>query len=154
MVPRSFAAAVLKCAKPLVGMGCGENTFTVYFEGGAWLRTQVYQDKWPDLSNVWHVGNYYEQLPALLFNAIDTVAPFGDSTVYLTDNCVAMSEPVENAVASQTVTDMALKQVIRLPVRSMKHVANLVTWADWYSNERSVQFLGDNFRAVVMRMQS
>lgn len=89
IVPRQFVTSVVKAAanhKPVsIGLGHDWKTFTVWFENGAWLRTNVYEDNvWPeDALNLFYraIGNN-ETPPTPLDNkvwaAINSLLPFTD----------------------------------------------------------------------------
>lgn len=88
IVPRQFIAAVVKAAaiSPPINMGLGADwkTFTVWFENGAWLRTNVYEnDTWPNdaLDLFYRAVSSTNDVVALdhkLWAAINAVLPFTD----------------------------------------------------------------------------
>ena len=83
VLPKTFTEAVAKQAKPLTGFGFSWRdgdvaTVTFHFEGGAWLKTQCYQDRWSDVGQVLNVNNFPADMPTGLFDAVEAVAEFSD----------------------------------------------------------------------------
>lgn len=86
VMPRQFVNAVVKAGGKPTGMGIGADwqSFTIWFENGAWLRTNLYKaEDWPEAM----VNSYYAmiqsndttlELNPKLWAAIDAVLPFAD----------------------------------------------------------------------------
>ena len=51
-LPKQFVAALVKTKKNLIGFGFSRSSATFYFEDTSWIRTQLYNDEWPDVSNI------------------------------------------------------------------------------------------------------
>jgi hypothetical protein len=90
IVPRQFVASVVKAAATLkpIGMGLSNDwtSFTVWFENGAWLRTNLYDnDTWPTdaLDLFYQAINAsrpdMQPLDPKLWAAINAVLPFTDT---------------------------------------------------------------------------
>ncbi len=100
VIPKVFAAAVAKCAYPLKGFGLtwseqlgAPSSITLWFENGAWLKTQCYNDRWPPVGHLFDCPNFPIDAPAGLFEAIDAVSQFNDTDdVYFLDNIVQSHE--------------------------------------------------------------
>jgi hypothetical protein len=67
-------------------------SFTLWLEGGAWMKTQCYEERWPDISVVLGVPDANTiPVPPDLFEAIVAVEPFtGDTTnsIYFVEDAV------------------------------------------------------------------
>jgi hypothetical protein len=49
-LPKPFVQAIAKQTKKLTGFGFSERSVTMYFEDGAWIKTQLYDaTQWPDV---------------------------------------------------------------------------------------------------------
>lgn len=58
---------------------------TFYFEGGAWIRTQLYAEQWPDIDTVLNVPADPVEVPGL-FDALEAVTSFSeDGAVHFHD---------------------------------------------------------------------
>lgn len=85
VIPKVFAAAIAKEPKKITGLGAGwdaaagfATSFTVWFEGGAWLKTQCYNDRWPDLRHILDLPSSAIDTPDGLFDAVEAVVKFID----------------------------------------------------------------------------
>lgn len=96
VLPKIFTAAVAKAPMALTGFGLtwseqlgAPSSITLWFENGAWLKTQCYNDRWPDVSHLWAGQFFPVDVPPGLFDAIEAVSKFNDDdTVILVDNAV------------------------------------------------------------------
>jgi hypothetical protein len=83
VIPKVFAAAIAKQPKKITGIGGGWNgefltSITFWFDGGAWLKAQCYNDRWPSVDEILNVQSTPIPLPAGLFEAIEAVTHFID----------------------------------------------------------------------------
>lgn len=85
VIPKVFADAIAKQTKPLIGFGFKWNvdqtqvdSVTFWFDGGAWIKTQCYADKWKDVNAVLNVASVPSDTQGDLFEAIDAVHHFSD----------------------------------------------------------------------------
>ena len=85
VLPREFCDALAKVKLMPTHCGWGADTFTLWFGPDAWLRTNTYEDKYPD-TDLWFarlmssVGEY-RPIPAGLLQGIETLKPFRDGPV-------------------------------------------------------------------------
>lgn len=101
-VPKAAITAVIKIARPLVGIGVSDRTITFHYEGGAWLRTQLYGEPWPDIGRVLNQGDPHvaKEVPPALFEAVEAVASFSpDGAIHTFDGAVS-SHSTEGAGAT------------------------------------------------------
>lgn len=85
VLPKLFTQAIVKTTADITGFGFSWNhdgtkvaSFTLWFDGGGWIRTQCYEDNWPNVSNVIDVQTFPTDSPKEMFEAIDAVAKFND----------------------------------------------------------------------------
>jgi hypothetical protein len=110
VLPKTFTQAVAKQAKPITGFGSSwgndgnVRSVTFWFDGGSWIKTQCYQDRWPDaVYSVINVQSYPVETPAGLFEAVEAVSSFNDDRhVTFADNMV-MSHHSDNVGAQYEV---------------------------------------------------
>ena len=91
-IPKAAVTAVCKVKAPLVGIGVSDRTVTFHYEGGAWIRTQLYAEPWPDVNGVLNRGDPHVavKIPDAFFDAVEAVAPFNETgAVYTTDSGLA-----------------------------------------------------------------
>jgi len=105
VLPKTFTAAVAKVTKPFVGFGFswgGDGTVasvTFHFEGGAWIKTQCYQDRWPDVGAVLNVNSHPAETLTGLFDAVEAVSKFTDDDWITFGDNMVMSHTDQGAGA-------------------------------------------------------
>lgn len=103
VIPKVFADAIAKCPLKLVGFGLtwseqlgAPSSITLWFENGAWLKTQCYNDRWPPIQHLLDVQTFPTDAPAGLFEAIEAVVHFNDDDdVYFRENSVQSHDSPE-----------------------------------------------------------
>jgi hypothetical protein len=78
VVPKAFVSAVCK-HKGLTHVAWSEGTVTFWFGEDKWLRTQLYQDKWPGIAQILDVDCSPVAVPTGLIEAVEAVAPHAES---------------------------------------------------------------------------
>lgn len=78
-IPQRAAKAIAKSTKPLVGFGFDwGRSATFYFEGGAWLKTQLYDEAWPEVDSILNAPFYPSDVPEGLWEGLDAVEKFSE----------------------------------------------------------------------------
>lgn len=98
VIPKRFLDVIAKTETPIVGFGFSDDTFTVWLENGAWVRTQLYKEKWPDVHSLLARFDVMAMTPinTKLIEAVETVASFSLSgQVYAGDNKVRSHDSAE-----------------------------------------------------------
>lgn len=104
VVPKLFVTAVLKSGKKLAGFGWTQgSSITFHFEDGAWLKTQLYADQYPDLASILNAASYPVDVPEGFFEGIETVATFHDLGHVIFAEGKVMSHPTEEVGAQYDV---------------------------------------------------
>lgn len=84
LLPKAAVAAIVKQSQPLTGFGFSDNSATFYFANSSFIKTQLFSDKYPDVSRVLDKEDINPfPLPGGFFDAVDKVAQFGDNQVFL-----------------------------------------------------------------------
>lgn len=76
LIPKAAIVALTKSKKKLIAMGFGNETVSFHFEDRSWLRTQIYLDRIPDVSQHLNVKTNTKPVPSDLYAAAAAVAPF------------------------------------------------------------------------------
>lgn len=163
VVPKIFAAAICRQKEKLVSFGAtfGENyesftqygnvpqvtSITLYFEGGAWIKTQLYADKWPDVSTILNMQSSPVPVPKDLANAVAVVSEFDEHEfVYIYDGKV-LSHMSDEIGAQFEVKGLVGRA--RIGNKHFKIVAPFITQIDFLSYPKKVYFFGENMRGCM-----
>lgn len=93
LLPKMAVGAIKKAKKHLANFGYSANTATFYFSDGTWIRSNLYQEKYPDVVRYLNVPTEAREVPKDLFNAAAKVAPFSTTgEVFIKDGLIS-SEP-------------------------------------------------------------
>lgn len=120
IVPKTFIAALAKVPFAISGFGYTPNSsVTFWYENGAWLKTQLYQEQYPDYKSILDIPSNPWGVPEGFFAAVAAVAEFSDDgSVILDGDCVRSHSPA--------VADGAVYQVAGLPKGRRYEAAQLL----------------------------
>lgn len=81
LLPKEFIVALGKIRRMPTHIGWGETTFTVWFGPDAWLRTNVYDERYPDTDLIFakmvaDCGNEFRPIPEIMAVALETLKGF------------------------------------------------------------------------------
>jgi hypothetical protein len=155
VVPKLFAAEVVKIDKKIVGFGFSWNlektivsSFTLWFENGAWLKTQCYFDRWPEIGNIINQATCPVEPPKDLFVAVEAVADFEDERFVIFDTDVVKTHLSDEIGAQYAVPGlMGGKRFNAKHLGLIKQFAKTIDIAT-YSDR--MFFYGEGVRGVVM----
>lgn len=152
-LPKQFVAALVKCKKNLAGFGFSSCSATFWFEDGSWLRTQLYNDEWPDVSRILNREANLWSIDVNFFKALESVTPFvkADGNVYF-NNGKLNSHPDENVGASYELS--GIPNDVIYPAKQLAIMKPFVKRVDYKAkgiNNSSycLVFEGDFVRGVI-----
>lgn len=151
-LPKEFVKALSKQKKNLTGFGYSSSSATFYFEDGCWLRTQLYADKWPDVSRILNRPANLWSIDPNFYKALDAVAPFSeDGNVYFDLNLL-MSHDNTNQGANYECN--GLPKGVVYPISQLKIIKPYVKRIDWiasgiHDSSYCLIFEGDVMRGVI-----
>lgn len=151
-LPKIFTAAVCKTKSPLVGFGYKKDvSVTFFFEDGSWIKTQVYNDKFPSesVAKILNVNCVPIDVPENLFDAIATVAEFadGDEHAMLSDGRV--SSHYDTSLGADYEMPGLVGEIC-MASKYAKIVAPFTKQIDITTIENKMFIFGDNMRGVVV----
>jgi hypothetical protein len=153
VIPKSFVNAAAKINMDISGFSFSEGSFTLYFENGAWLKTQLYQESYPKIERASDFMNNATPvaIPAELWTAIAAVAPHSPNKQLFFANNQVRSHPTKIEGAQHECDGLpfvcALSLKVLLPVRDM------MVKADWTTHNDMVVFYGDQVRGLLMKIK-
>jgi len=84
VLPKPAVTALIKIAKPLVGFGFSGRSATFHFEDKSWLRTQLFEDKWPNVDKLFEqTSSNRTPIPDTLFTSIDVLSDFAQPGAFV-----------------------------------------------------------------------
>jgi hypothetical protein len=151
ILPTSFISAIMKVKAPLAKFGYSGNSITFWYENGAWIKTQVYDEEWPPLDHILNQETKPLPLQKGFFEGVMALEAFAEGkeaakVIYFYENELR---------TSRTEGEGATYQVEGLPfgpafsIKKLKRIQHCVKSVDWFSST-GAYFFGDNLRGVLM----
>lgn len=153
ILPKLFINALEKIDKNLVSFGYTPDTsFTVYFEDGSWLRTQLYNEKWPSCEHIMDRPHpCLMSLPAGFYEALDAIIPFAaDSHVRLRDGALHTHEGEREGAIYEVE---GLRANVTLNSKYLKLIEGAVKTIDFVGHDGISIFYGDNVRGAIAHIR-
>jgi hypothetical protein len=151
-LPKQFVAALVKQKKALTGFGFSRSSATFYFEGGCWLRTQLYSDEWPDVSRILNIPANLWSIDQGLFKAIEAIEPFSADGLVYSDTNLLMSH-AESSIGA-TYECSGIPKGFVYPIKQLKMMKPFVKKIDYMANglhnsSYCCVFEGDVVRGII-----
>lgn len=153
IIPKVFITALGKVAKPIAQFGFSGTSLTIHFTDGAWLKTQLYQEQFPNVDKVlaWTETARPRDMPKDVYEAIKVVAPFSENnTAYVGDGRV-QSHRDDNKGASYQAAGAV--ETVALNIKQMLLLEPHITKIDFTGNDTVVCFFGDKLRGALSHIR-
>jgi hypothetical protein len=153
-LPKQFVAALVKQKRPLTGFGFSKSSATFWF-GDYWLRTQLYNDEWPDVSSILNRQANLWSIDPNFFKALDAIEQFSEDGNVYSDTNLLMSD-AHNQGASFEVS--GLPKGFVYPIKQLKIIKPWVRKIDYmtsgiHDSSYCLVFEGDACRGVISGRQ-
>lgn len=161
-MPKKTIAYLCKIKQPMIGFGFSGSTATFYFEGGAWVRTQLYVDGWEKINpEVLFQGWDYkgQRLPTDLWEAFDNVKLFvdrGEDPIFFIDGGLSSTKDGATGAFCQITDSFYAPQGCVFAAKYLAFMRMLEpTVVNWFVGpERDrVAFTGDKIRGAIVGMR-
>lgn len=153
IIPMAFVHAVSKTALDLVGFGYSQQSLTFYFENGAWIRTQLYQEQFPNfqryLSELDMRG--CTDLPAGFFDAVAAVVPFSPVSHVVIDRDQVRSH-TDNTEGAQHQCDGLPYEMLRFNGDYLLKLKGFATKADFTTYPNFMVAMGEQTRTIITKI--
>lgn len=162
VVPAIFAKQIVGSKYNITGIGGNYDaeagfmrSLTIWFENGAWLKTQCYEDRWQAFDQLLNVASNPQPVPAGLFEAVEAVTPFCEENgaIHFGDGFVS-SHPNPDEGASYPVKGLLPGKIFH--GKLIKQVSPHISTIDLLSQPDRAFFFGGSpanpIRGVFMGM--
>lgn len=151
-VPKAAITEILRLDEAPTHGQIHENSLTFHFADGRWLRTQLYETQWPDLSRILDVDHKPTPADVRLFEALDYLKPFADELgrVYINEGLISTHNDLDMG-ASYEIEGLLMKGIYRIEMLEL--LKGVVTNADFTRYPQPTIFYGDRLRGAIVGMQ-
>jgi len=161
-IPQRAAKAIAKSPKACIGFGFDwGRSATFYFEGGAWLKTQLYDEAWPEIDGILNVECFnYAPLPDGFFDGLAAIEKFSeDKTCHFADDKLrstyasAMNDSAQELVYGATYDIPGLVGKHAFSTDLLKLAKPAMANVDYVTHDDRAVFynLDANLRGVLMK---
>lgn len=151
-LPVTAIKEMLRVKHEPIALQTTEKSLTFHFEGNRWLRTNIYDLKWPDISKVLDVPSSPVKLEDSFFDALETLKPFTDDMdrVFFDNGNIKTAQDENTGAIVESVVDaetgcFQLTQLLKLK--------GLVDSIDFSLYPKPCPFFGDNIRGAIVGMR-
>ena len=150
VLPKSFVAAVMEIKKPIVSFGFSKHSCTIWFDDNAWIKTQLYDEPWPDVDRILNKESNPLPLAENFFEGLAAIESFsdgkrGERKVYFGNGMLQ---------SHRDNTEGATFEVVGIPfgpcfgIERLKRIKNVVKSVDFLTSPCYI--FGDNLRGALM----
>lgn len=152
-IPRAAIKEMLRIDEPPISAQLADNAITFHYTGDRWLRTQLFETKWPDLRRVLDKASNPVALDATLFEAIKTVKPFIDKMgrILFKGGRIATHEE-ETEGASYEIEGFDHSGVYQIDMLGLLEGA--AQTIDWSTYPSPCMFFGERLRGAIIGMRA
>jgi hypothetical protein len=154
VLPKQAVSAVLRSGKKLIGFGYSGNTFTFHFEDTCWLKTQLFEDKWPDFTKVFdkEKPGYTSPIPDGLFAAVQTIGDFSDCGQVKFESGMIRTVNANSDGAEHDVK--ALIESGKYAIKNLELIASIAKQISLPPGTGTAFFYGESLRGAISYYQS
>ena len=151
-IPRSAVREILRINEYPTHAQITETSLTFHYENERWLRTQLYDTKWPDLSKIIHRESTQLPFDTKIFEGLQAIKAFADKleTVYFR-NGELCTHPTDVEGAVFAIEDFNSKG--RYSIGMLNLLQGIATTIDWSAYPKPCAFMGDRLRGVIVGMR-
>lgn len=151
-IPGTAVKEVIRVNEPPIHLQLDDNSVTFHYEGGRWIRTQLYITHWPDISKVLDQPSYPSPVDPRLYQALDSLSQFSDelTRVHL-KNGVLRTHLEEEIGASYEVNGLGIDGLYQ--IKMLRLLEGVAETADFTRYPQPVLFFGKNLRGAIVGMR-
>lgn len=151
-IPRTAIREMLRVDEPPTHCQVEQNSITFHYTDGRWIRTQLYNTSWPDLSKVLDANHNAQPVDPALFDGLQVLAGFADSAgrVYIDGSLLRTHEDADIG-ATYEVEGLGIKGAYQIKMLSL--LKGVATYADFSRYPEPTLFFGDRLRGAIIGMR-
>lgn len=154
-LPKVFVTMLLNIKKKATHCGISATTFTVHFEDGSFIRTQLYTDKYPDVDRVLNSPSNQMPIPPEFWPAVEKLASMRNETndIYFNAKGEKLQTDMSDGVGASYEYNHPMPDGIVFNIELLRRFAPHAKTADFGTGPGNGMgaFYGDNFRGMLMQ---
>lgn len=148
-IPMKAIDEVLRVGQPPTHAQLSTHSITFHYTDGRWIKTQLFETNWPDLSKILDVASNPAPVPEGLFEGLRTIKPFADKVPYVhfSGDEVSTHQDVQLG-ASYKVEGLAGAGVYHIKMLAL--LEDVATAVDFSRYPQPITFFGDRLRGAML----
>lgn len=129
------------------------NSVTFHYSDGRWIRTQLLETTWPELTKILDVECNATPIDPRLFEALESLDGFTDKAgrVYIRNGMLRTENDDTESGAAYAVNGLGIEGAYQIKMLSL--LAGVATHADFTRYPEPTMFFGDMLRGAIMGMR-
>lgn len=153
-IPRAAVREMLRINEVPESAQLSDTSITFHYSNNRWLRTQLFETQWPDLSKVLNKESNPQPLDERLFEALSNLKPFSDKMgriLFRGDGKIATHDD-ESEGAAYELEGFNHTGVYQIDMLGL--LEGNVKSIDWSLYPAPCMFFGDRLRGAIVGMRS
>ncbi len=152
-IPRMAVMELVRIGDDPTHLQMDENSVTFHYEGGRWLRTQLYSTQWPDLAPILNRESTPTPIPETLWETLEELKPFVDEVgrVFLSAGSIATHEQ-EGIGAVIEIPELTSVGIFNHEQLGLLH--SVATSIDLSGYPKPCLFFGDKLRGAIVGVRA
>lgn len=152
-IPGMAVREMLRVNEPPTHAQIHENSLTLHYTDGRWIRTQLLETTWPDIGKILSVESNPSPIDPRLFEALEALSNMSDSAgrVYMRDGVLQTHDSEAEAGASYEVAGLGIEGAYQ--INMLKLLDGVATHADFTRYPNPTLFFGERLRGAIIGMR-
>lgn len=153
-VPRQAIREMLRINEPPTHAQVTSNSITFHYSDGRWVRSQLFENEWPDLKKVLDRESNATPIDPRIFEALATIKPFVDKMgrVFIDDGTLSTVQDSTAEGASYDIPGLPFAGIYNIGMLNL--LKDVVTHADFSAYPSPCLFYGERLRGAIIGMRN
>ncbi len=151
-IPRAAIKEIVRIGEAPISAQANANSITFHYAGKRWIRCQLLETNWPDLSKVLNVESNPAPVDQRIFEGLRTIKPFADKIgrVLFQDGVMTTHEGDSEGACFECSAPLPAGVYA---IEMLALLEGVATTADWSLYPKPAMFFGNRLRGAVVGMR-
>lgn len=152
-IPGMAVREMLRVNEPPTHAQMDDSSITLHYTDGRWIRTQLLETGWPDVSKILNAAHNATPIDTRMFEALDSLASMADATgrVYMRNGLLQTHDSDAEAGASYELEGLGIEGAYQISM--LRLLDGVATHADFTRYPNPTLFFGDRLRGAILGMR-
>lgn len=149
-IPKAAIREMIRIKQIPEKIQVAERSITLHYPNKQWIKSQLFEIKWPDISRILNVENTPKPIDNSIFDGLEVLKPFTDKlgSIYFTDGLISTSTDMTTG-SSYEVPSLTVDALYNIEMLSLlKDTAITIDWS-----KSPALFFGDGLRGAIIGMR-